>query len=119
MSGLPGIVEYGEVAFGPGPPWFGTRSGVHVVVNVSSVSPAGQAVIPGASEVVKAAIAGAVRAASANPPAKMNRDAVMRCVAIYSHFLLVCCTGTNRCSSLPAVRSEWLKCTHNQGNSDA
>jgi hypothetical protein len=30
MSGFPGIVEYGEVAFVP--PRFGTSSGVHVVV---------------------------------------------------------------------------------------
>ena len=81
MSGLPGIADIGEGEFG-------TRSGVHVVVYRSSDSPAGQAVA-GASDVASATIVGALRAAIANPPARMSPDAVILCVAI-SCYSLVC-----------------------------
>ena len=54
---------------------FGTRSGVHMLVKVSSVSPLGHAATAGAGVdgTVNAAIAGAAATATANPPAKINR----------------------------------------------
>ena len=81
MSGLPGIVDNGDGEFG-------TRSGVHIVVYRSSDSPVGQAAIDGveASDAASAATTGVARAASANPPARMIRDTVVRCAAI-SYFL--------------------------------
>ena len=86
-SGLPGIDDIDEDEFGE----FGTRSGVHVLVNMSSDSPDGHAATVGAgfSERANAATAGAVKAANANPPASTSRDAVILCVAI-CHIPLVC-----------------------------
>src|SRR6478735_3065523 len=84
MSGLPGIVDNGDGEFG-------TRSGVHIVVYRSSDSPAGQAATDGveAPDEASTTTAGVARAASANPPARMIRDTVVRRVAI-SFFFLVC-----------------------------
>ena len=65
----------------PGDVWptageFGTISGVHVVVNVSSISPAGQAPTVGAGEGrATAAMAGTAATATAKPPTRMSRRA--------------------------------------------
>src|SRR5689334_17760859 len=53
---------------------FGTRSGVHSLVNVSSDSPPGQAAIVGAwVGMATTATAGAAAIATANPPARSSR----------------------------------------------
>src|SRR6476646_8368802 len=59
----------------PGAGEFGTRSGVHSPVKVSSDSPPGHAAIVGAEFVVTAttATAGAAAIAIANPPASISR----------------------------------------------
>jgi|EndMetStandDraft_5_1072996.scaffolds.fasta_scaffold139064_2 hypothetical protein len=64
----------------PGEVWpnsgeFGTRSGVHIPVNVSSDSPPGHAAMVGAALVGAAmtATAGVAATAIANPPARINR----------------------------------------------
>lgn len=73
----------------PGEVWpnsgeFGTRSGVHIPVKVSSDSPPGHAAIFGA-ELIGAAMtatAGATATATANPPARISRRASSFVVAI-------------------------------------
>jgi hypothetical protein len=56
---------------------FGTSSGVHIPVNVSSDSPLGHAVIDGvdvpAVGTAKTATAGTAATATANPPARRSR----------------------------------------------
>src|ERR1700738_1159589 len=66
----------------PGDVWpasgeFGTRSGVHSPVKVSSDSPPGHAAIVGAESTgpAKTATAGATATATANPPARISRRA--------------------------------------------
>lgn len=72
----------------PGEDWnsgeFGTISGVHTPVKVSSDSPLGHAATEGPAVVgtVKAATAGAAAIASANPPAMTSRRAENSRVAI-------------------------------------
>src|SRR5882757_7877964 len=72
----------------PGDDWnsgeFGTMSGVHSPVNVSSVSPLGHAATdgPAVAGTVKAATAGAAAIAIANPPARISRRAENSRVAI-------------------------------------
>ena len=73
----------------PGEVWptsgeFGTRSGVHAPVKVSSDSPPGHAAIVGAELVGAATIAtaGATAMATANPPARISRRAGSFKVAI-------------------------------------
>jgi len=73
----------------PGEVWptsgeFGTRSGVHIPVKVSSDSPPGHAAIVGAELIGPAttATAGATATATANPPARISRRAGSFMVAI-------------------------------------
>lgn len=94
----------------PGEVWpnsgeFGTRSGVHIPVKVSSDSPPEHAAIVGA-ELIGAAMtatAGATATATANPPARISRRASSFVVAIVTLSLDV--IGRGFALSLPAKPS--------------
>ena len=80
----------------PGEVWpasgeFGTRSGVHSPVKVSSDSPPGHAAIVGAELTGPAntATAGATATATANPPARISRRAGRNMVAIVTLSVVV------------------------------
>ncbi len=90
----------------PGSGEFGTRSGVHSPVKVSSDSPPGHAAIVGAEFVGTAttATAGAAAIAIANPPASISRRAGSFRVAIItlSVVVLLIVHRGKRCGALPA-----------------
>ena len=105
----------GEVS--PATGEFGTRSGTHTPVKVSSDSPPGHAAIVGELvDTATTASAGAAATATANPPARISRRAGSFRVAIITLSvvaLLIVCRGNRyrRCqlsARAPRVPCRWL-----------
>jgi hypothetical protein len=93
----------------PGDVWpasgeFGTRSGVHSPVKVSSDSPAGHAAIVGAELTgpAKTATAGATATATANPPARISRRAGSIMVAVVTLSVVVDRSRDSNCRYPPS-----------------